>query len=579
MARTLPAIDIITYDGFTFPPAIHSSVTVTPVDSSDGRNHKYSTYRIRVTGVLVASDLDPTQVPDPVTGVGKSLTGAFANNMNALRKKLLRSGKTLTVVGIGINATLTAGNCVGFGPKPKVFAWDMLGADQALSFTWEVEYTTSHCDSELFGSFAEFSYSVGFSISEEGLTTRVINGEYETHVYRQGNQIVGTADQQWDNLLIPRIPGFVRTHDHQLSPDKKTVRFTITDREHESDNPLYPGMIRMQVRESIRNAMQVIGGGNQRWGITISGSITVAPGVARSLAWTAFLIVFRDRFDQRVRAAGDANDGKGVVCLTGIELGEDIFNRTVDFSVSYTLFTSLDTLLAATGFGRPVPGDWNAWSVSLAELTGPRGVAGLRHYASDDVIVDFCGGVPIPAQGPVQKRYPDYDSPGISKNCPPPESSWYAYHWGLRVQKVASKVYGTTMGKYDPSTQKLTAGEPGDDSPPSDDEEPTGSGAPTSTSYSYSRGNGGVYVTLYGSAIRIGYHINIPNIKTIAGQPAGKPIWEDIEPSHVVGNAGGCKVYAARWKRTYFVKKSGEVVTDNIPTQHQKPDNIETPNQ
>lgn len=571
MTRTLPTVGTITYDGFTFPAALHSSVTMRPIESSDGRNHKYAIVTIRVNCVLVASDLDSSQAP------GTSLSGAFANSLTNLRKKLARSGKVLVANGIGFDITVGPANAIGFGPKPKIVQWDVIGANQAVNFTWEVEYTTVLCESESQGIYAEFTYSVGFSISEEGLTTRVVQGSYEVHSYRTGNNLVGSADSQWDSILLPRIPGFIRTHDHILSPDKRTVNFTITDREHPSDNPLYPGMLRMDIQQSIRNKV-VLNGKTMTWDITISGSITVAPGVARSLAWLAFLIVFNDRFSRRSEAAGEStNDSKGVIAVTHLELTEDIFNRGVSFSVGYTLVTTLQTILAASGFGRPVPGNWSAWSASLEEFTGPRGTAGLRHYPSDDVIVDFCGGNPIPTPTQPVKRSPGYEIIGVDKNCPPEASSYYSYHWGLNKQSIADKVHYSTMGKRTQASGKISPGEAGDDSNPADDEQPSGS-APDSRRGSYSRGAGTIYVTIYGTALRIGYHVNIPKILTIGGVPVGEPIWQDIEASHVVGDAGGCKMYKASWRRTYLVRYEGTAVYENIPNQFKTPD-LTSPNQ
>ena len=58
---------------------------------------------------------------------------------------------------------------------------------------------------------------------------------------------------------------------------------------------------------------------------------------------------------------------------------------------------------------------------------------------------------------------------------------------------------------------------------------------------------------LRGYAVRVGYKIPIPGIKTIAGIPATPAERQEVTGPYLIGNSSGVPVWAARWDLWYYV--------------------------
>lgn len=599
MGRPFPNPGNIIYNGFTFPSAVQTNVRIIPVLTSDGRTIKYREYYLHIECIVVSDDFTSGTPNSNALGINLPPSSPVDVAMQVVRRRLEVNGKPLqwTNIGIGPDLTISAAGIlsppvggvnglypdVAWGPKVLGFNWTSAGSNLAALISWDCvitlacEETFNQSPTNSLNAFGEFCYGITFSIDDRGLTTRYIQGSAETAVYRiANNAISNTADNLRPLIRFPLLQGFKRQQSFPISPDKRRLDFLITDTEIPSENPYFPGCVNMDVRHRMASGIGVGGaGGFLLWQNSLSGSIELAPGVARSVAWIAFLVIFQDRISQLGTAIDNAGAPAGLTYITRIELEESIFTRQFNFSISWGMTANLATLLKASGIWRPVPGSWSDWIKSMgADLNnqnmpvaqsvyGPLGVAALRHTPQDDVIVDFC--LPFSPDNPANyvpvKQSAIYQA--LQMPCPPPqESSWVSYKYWFDFARTTSTVVHRMIGTADATNPtNFSAGNPA--SEPSYNIQ----NSQVTPNIVQAQGASLTEVTLSGYAVRIGNKISPPNLLGIGNNPAVLK-QDNVTPNALIGYTGDCPIYAIRWKRTYHVyDPSGVINVDGIPAR------------
>lgn len=497
--RKVPEVGLLRYNGVTFPPQCNLSVQITPKRDSAGRTIKYSTYALTVKTIFVGSDLERYRSIPGGTSPEVDYT------LEYIRSRLLQAGGELIVAGKGLGMDLAI-NAVGatyspapgstfrsfrldptFGPFPTVLNWQPLASNQACEVTWSVEFTIPVCNSLLtrtggspYSPFLEFNYSVSWNISEEGVTSRTIEGYYEVLGYRSsavsspgmtGRADVPhmTADEVWPKVYekFPLLTGFRRAFSRHLSADKRSMDFTITDTEIPSNNPYFPYMVRMDL--SHRVSLQMPTAAGLMANNTISGTISVAPGVPRRLAWFAFTNVVASRFMASLNKTygNRANRQiKIVPVVTSISIEEQIFGRELSFEFSWRFATTLDNLLSHSGLFSPVYGGagafnpnrpvmprtkltWTEWTKSMAQLTyTSRSKADLKLVdVREDEIFNICDRPSSIAKRSLarESQFDESLSPFSQTRCPPKDVTWISYELEayLTVNNQVSKFIRT----------------------------------------------------------------------------------------------------------------------------------------
>lgn len=462
----LSPVGVLSYAAYTFNGSTKTSIRSRMVYDGASRVVAYVVYTLRARTVIQnASGTD--------------------SDMLDLRDRLFKPGQALIVTGHGfgdfqINVSEGGAKDVIYGPKPTACDFEPLGIPNAWAVDWTCEVAIPQCSSSAKYKHAAlaFNYEIDYSIGDDGLTTRTYSGYLEIPATRlaggSSRQVQDTVDFYREGIVPLLIPGFRRSSDFRMMADKRTLRFTITDIQTPGDGlPIFctAATGRHVVQSETENTFNYRG--------TITASYTVAQGAPKTRAWEAFALLVEDRFGIAKKYAGSVDKS---ALLTGCRVEEGLYEggREVTFEMNYFFASSIQDVMVASGMWRPVPGtDWRLWASSLAAAQGPRGLAGLFHDASEDVLIDLCASrnerVPLPNNIPRTLRGTAPRSREL-RSVPTPDNSWLKYeshlemltHPGTSILKTLPEPVGSSTKNPLPTSLK-TSGPLADTQTPPDD--------------------------------------------------------------------------------------------------------------
>lgn len=274
---------IKSYNGYFFPPALRSKITVVPEPSDDGINTKYLTIAISIEFFLTDGDIGGTHnITDE-----SSISSAFATET---LKKLTQPGQALhfthDVLGdFKVNAPGGILQDVDYGPKPQVLEIEPLGGGNAARCEWLCVTRVSPClTANVSNPFVQFSYSTSWGWDPSGYMIRTIEGAFELPSNRSaalGSDHAATSIenpiariQSTKAYLVSQFPlltGFRRQVFFRLKPNRKTIEFKFEDTEIRSDNKFPPGVSDIELTQSITSSLQ--DGAFLAWKLTYSGRL------------------------------------------------------------------------------------------------------------------------------------------------------------------------------------------------------------------------------------------------------------------------------------------------------------------
>lgn len=591
----------VSYNGIRFPPALKSQVKFEPVYDASNRVMKYMKASLHIEAYLFPGVLEQTTTsPDAIAKLPYEVASAVESSTEFL------AGKTTDVTMVEVAHRLSepcqrlsftyqgAGNIllndanspydVDNGPKPKVTDWKPL-TNKMAKVAWDCEACFSPCSSTnsagLVSYVAEFPFTVNTSIAENGSTVRIISGSYEVALTRfpnpttanppRGEHHAGVSrpfelndSELFINARFPVMKQFMRKQEFILSNDRKTVDFTLTDTEIQSDEAFGIGCVNENVRLSTAGALNA--GGFRKWGTSLSGNIELLAGYPKSYAIAEMGRLFDKFYTQSVTKgkqgplqvvtsaresdpATNEND-KSYGILRSIRFSDEIFGRTVDFTFNWDVFTSLETLFDATGIFKPVRKTnsdqnkaWGEWAVSMSEVVDT-GFQDLRFNENDDIIVSLC--IPL-IQGPassgrVPSTTPDYrvkdkkvkgdDTSDKEKKEAAGTYSHYETQFGVEVEHhtLRHRPLKGIPAYQEQALPNLKQSTQLEFQPPSSTN--TASLAPDifhkirETSYT---------LVFSGMAVRLEYPVPVPHIASYGGQPVTR-VGEDIILPRKLGN-------------------------------------------
>lgn len=465
------------------------------------------------------------------------------------------------------------------GPKPKITTWRPL-TNKLCYVEWEISTCYSACGTTS-KNVAQLPFSVEFSIDRKGLNTRTISGQIEyaatrtpgaTTITTPGTGHAGVMPAfdftDYRNQLVdlfPLLPGFWRDQNYTLSEDRKHVQFRLRDTEIDSDEAYGEGCVhedvRIQVTNPIKKAFSV-------WDVQLSGSIELAAGYPKSFALAEISRLFNryytvcTRQGKELLRAGvtpqqaeqnEEQDPGSISAVTGessnyklrdswailnnINYTDHIFSRTVDFSISWMLFTTLKTLFDATGLFEPprnfvpetplplAPGDaaeaqreqWTKWKTSLGLFLDNGGFQNLSFNQDDDIIVSLCQDLTGGGQTPQELNQP-FDSSFNSTHDSPsnePKNAWHSMEprFDLKIDEHAS--YHAPLGDY--TSHKETAHSPDHARELQDFGPPVPSGSSdddTQNIQVHNHRQPSYLLEFSGYAIRLNYPVPEPNVES-----------------------------------------------------------------
>lgn len=430
----------ISYNGVRFPPALHSTAEFSPVYDDSGRIAKYIRVVINVEAYLFngfteapVSGVLPYHNPSYVTDTASTTD----NTMKTVRRRLSEPCQQLTFTYQGAgNVTLngpTSPRDVDNGPKPKIVKWQPL-TNKMAKVNWVCEAAFSPCDSETgtsgkLSDIAQFPFTVSNDIGEDGLTVRNITGCYETRLTRvpsptTNNPPTGTGKagisepfdfigiQKYILSRFPMVLKFKRRTNFELSNDRKTINFTITDTEIGGVDAYGIGCADEDVTLSTSGGLDEGKGGFAIWNTSLRGNITLMNGYPKSFALAEILRLFK-RYKGLsnkgfvVPVGTKVSDSEGNPTRTGtfeksrsllktVSFSDKIFTNEIGFELEWMNVVSLNYLLDATGIFQPVEPtalyrdqNWAKWRTSVEKIAGI-GFAELGFNEQDDIIVSLC---------------------------------------------------------------------------------------------------------------------------------------------------------------------------------------------
>jgi hypothetical protein len=577
---TLPALGTISYstpsDTFTFGPYCRSHVSATPLPDRASRTTKAVKYVITVDDMVTAED------------VSLDITVEMSHARKILSTRcghLVYTGRGFGVLDLDeldINdpndpqGIRDVGGHPGYGPVPEIIEFYPMGGmnAQAAKISWRVTTIIPECTGAKYQNKPmDFSYEVDFHIDENGYTTRTISGQLEIPATRLGKARVPSdvADTYWFMVwdAIPMLPGFRRSHSRKLSLDKRTLSFTITDKEL-TPTAFQEGMDDWDGEHEIGS--QFMQSGFKTWQNRLSANFRVQRDRTKKDAWDRFKLLLSTRLPKPGR------DKNGRRRLNYVPMATTIRNRLnsqeISFSHSWAMQSSIDSFVFQGNQFVPIPAaDWEAWrkSASGEGGNGVGGAANMRGYAKLvykpewDAIIDLCSPQPVresPPDVPSKPKQPKLNItiPPSDINVPrfgnikgdlaarePPDAdvSFLAYECHLEFVGEGG------FARHKPVGYTTKAQAPVDSLDANVKTRFQQGSNPPDVLQSISAAR--CDVVLFGEAVRVGYAVVPPRLVEIGGVQAVQ-VHEQFQNVDL-GNTGGLSIFGGRWAIAYMLDR------------------------
>lgn len=481
----------------------------------------------------------------------------------------------------------------------------------------------------------EFSYQLDWGVDHAGFINRTVTAEIELFTNRPtttastnlasatSNNVIDLTENRkvFDDAvakvkkLFPRMPGFHREENYSIGKSKKHLKFTVQDREIPSDQAFPKGILDLEMTESLSSTFEDKGFLIWTWSFNVSASVPSGNRTNSSilgnknLAYDFITQVIRTKvvnISKRVSTYSHSKDLEGNSDTNTAERNVRIFpldfaidnstySNRISVRASYTLYCTEELLYAASGIFdtvRATYGDeyngviptWSDW-VAYLEKNGvklPPSMAAPR----DEIVIDL--GHPLKNIATLGPEAPFKGHLGISgrgqggrsdifnPEVPNKGATWIDYRnkFYFLNENFTSVAVTTSPGAEESSDEREkrlagAAGKTGKDSFNEGNIEngPTDSVVVTQTTAEPIR-----YITMVGTAFRLGYPIAAPNIVSV-GQATAKLTGDDVQvqermPTGMTAYQNTGKkdnkgqdivkpvtvdIYKLSWRRTYIL--------------------------
>lgn len=583
----------VTYNGYTLPPeGLHVYASSRPVMDPTGKTKLYDHITFTADFVVVPESLNERSTDTLVA---------------YLRRVLTKPNQQLTIKGHGLGDIRIRSNVsdVNNGPVTTGFDWEQLQSNRVAHIIWTVEFNLPGCSSIGFltsGNITSFNYSVkwGWDDISGGLRKRTITGSVGMFAFSQGDFYFSTT-REAETLLEQHFPrpnaGYHRNYDFDLSDDRKTLLFTISESEIMSDVP-YPEPI-MDLHIS-----QELEGGRDRgfftqWSWSINSSVQVfkprtGSSIAHNkvLAWVALTRIILDRllnYKDKFYYAGES-ERPVTLFIDNLRIADDITGNGFEFSIRGAIYVNTSNLFQATGMFQPMGGNSNTWQQRNQFITNqnidafqlPSDLPGTLSQGREKII-NIC----TQARESATTYSAEYKPKPpqallIEDDKPTAESSWRGYEYRVRLIDYNQSVVNVPLSAQFPriETARKSAERTEEASPVSDFNPITYQNALTEIVTVHNPTAKVFEVVLSGKAHRVGYRINAPNLVSYGGMKAVKigtdEIVERVSPSRKVRN-GVVSEYFLAWRKRYIltVPDPDEPISAKNPAEPQS-DKYET---
>jgi hypothetical protein len=530
------AFDELTYEGISLGMGQKRTVEIEVVPTPDRRQTQYHRIKIEVDAVVVPS---------------------VGDTIEDIRRILTRNGGNLKATGIGIGFDLNVGGSASMtdvegGPFPKLLALRPMAAANAptaVEVRWSVEvciFIAESSGSEL-EHIGSFSYSQSYSLDPGGWTTRTISGQLTVAKTFDGpNKIDHNADFYRDKLDFTKPVGYERSQRYELSADKATLGFTVTDTQIPTRNPYPPGVVHIEASHRVTKSRSQMATTKH----SLSMRVEIAADQPMSYAWFIFQQIALRRIEY-ARGSGSQ------ILVDQIDVEEDIFGTGVSASISYRTLGDMSNWLGASGLFSQLWVTWDEWEDSMHGMEHCRGISQLTpDPVNQDRLVNH-EHPEIPEVKDLQIVY-DRTTPLAGALCnplPPPNASWAHFEAYFDIKQSAlEKDQWIPLGPEVVEDGVINLNEL----------QQAGRGSRAEIPSILPVYPGAATKIIYrGMAVRVGYEIPMP--KLVIGNVQLKMIEKSFKPAYL-GTFYCQPVFAAKWEIEYVCRDLAESHSAGILT-------------
>lgn len=436
----------VSYNGFTFPPALRSSVTVVPEYSEAETTLRYLTVALQIEFIFTDPTIPVHQIGDPSKEAENR--DSIALMMPTIIKRLTTPGQALEFKAQGFgNFTVNAGTVfdVDYGPKPQVVEYEPLGGGNAARIQWLCTTRISPCPNATY-NISEYSYEMDWTLDEGGFMIRTIDGSAKIAQSRSPR----AGDTAPDNVYslkvwrvlkklkeahakeFPLSPHFNRKYSYKVSRNKAKIDFKIEDVELKTDEMYFPGAVNMNVSKTVSSDLE---NGFAKWAIMLSGSISVANAkkagfginYSKVICWLYLAKIIRQlkkNFESIIKEQVPTKYRKEIVDNTSdspiryppgsdalkekdeyatystsviiqpvsVSITDELYSNSISFNFGFTATISSDLIMYAVGMFQPldIEGlDRQTW-VKYLENSGTFDETLDPSIRDQGIIVDLC---------------------------------------------------------------------------------------------------------------------------------------------------------------------------------------------
>ena len=354
--------DVLTYDNIALGIGSKRNISIDMVMTPDGRQVQHHRIVVSVEAVIAVD---------------------IADSVEDIKAKLSKPGRHLYIENCGFGNEISIGGTSGEadlmgGPFPKLLKFEPMAASTqstAINVTWQVEANVffKSLETNEVGDVLSFTYGTTYELDEGGWSTRSTKGRLIVRkVFQDPNRIDHNADIWRGKIDIKKPEGFSRKQSYELSEDKSTLSFSLTDTQIKTRQPFPPGIVSLRCTHRARRSRSQLATTYN----TISFQCEVAADQPTVQAWFTFQSIVGKRL-----AHAKANGAKYLI--EDIEVEEDIFGTSFSASVTYRTLSEVAEWLYVSGIFQALYLTWAPWEQSMHNLEKARGIANLVSEARD----------------------------------------------------------------------------------------------------------------------------------------------------------------------------------------------------
>lgn len=565
-----------------FPHTGKPKLSIEPIYADDGVTLMYYEHTLTLQVVIYENVL--LHSPSVETEVAR-IKGILATPSQQL---------IVSMTGLGGYIFVNAGTPdLKGGPFPQEVTVEPIASNNAIYVSWKVVFRISNCLVPLNKNVVQFNSELDFDVDDDGdlnFTLRV--------TYQQRDPIVGVGQlSALVNALIRFngnniFHGMRRRKRVSFSRDRRIVKLEVQFKDIKSDNALYPFTRDIECTDELSSSLFPNGanpGGFQLWERKLSATITLPQRVHKSYAYLVYLYIITERFKGLNVLNGTAAlalqadappDQKADLLrrnwylLTDVNISNPIYTRTMKFDFKYLMCQSLEDVVTKSNIlarvntsydinnpNNPLsPSEqWQRW-----DNTQDKALNGFYRYETNIIEpIDLClnqnisslsaARVVVYSTSVEQSDQPQTTPKGSAK--PPPESSYHQYQNAYELLEENNNIQVNYLeplsnALYYASNPAATALRSITNVSLHDHIDDIASG--NTKNQVIPRGIGTYYLRQKGYAVRIGYRIPFPSIKTVNNQIVRR-VGQGRYSQQIIARSSDVPIYLAMWDVTYAV--------------------------